>query len=654
MSPHVSARKAPSTLLAPQHSPTIAQISKLTELRRIGIKAHTTSSTSTPGRTELHSISHAATTQCTSSPAPNGSPQQSAVCPRMSHVARIVHTPAQVWSHTSSALTPAINASIDHSLPPVIPQSICGLPPPNPHTPIKVDRLKHLLSLHPDAAFKHYILQGFTFGFSTGYRGTRVHRFSHNLPSACARPTIIHDYINRECSAGNTAGPFTLPPFLNLVVNPLGAVPKKNGKWRLIMHLSFPEGGSVNDGISVQDFPLKYITVSDAMDAVMALGRGALMAKIDIKHAFRLCPVRPEDQPLLGMCWDGYFYFDRVLPFGLRSAPYIFNCLSEAVEWIAKDRGVKVMLHYLDDFFVAGRAASSECQCSLDTTKTVCKELNLPLAEEKQEGPSTQLNFLGVLLDSDRLEARLPPDKLQAIKEILRQWSQRQSCTKQQLLSLIGTLSFAAKVVPPGRTFLRRMIDLSMTVRSLSHHVTLDDNFRKDLAWWAEFVTPWNGASFFLQPHWSPAPDLTLYTDSSGTIGFGAYFQGNWFQGRWGKEDLPKSIQFKELYPIILAAHTWGNHWQCKKVLFLCDNEAVVACIRSGTSKCPHIMSLLRTLFLICAKGNFTVSAKHLPGLQNGIADALSRFNMQAFRQLAPQAHAHPTPIPQKLPLGNI
>ena len=75
------------------------------------------------------------------------------------------------------------------------------------------------------------------------------------------------------------------------------------------MHLSFPEGGSVNDGISVQDFPLKYITVSDAMDAVMALGRGALMAKIDIKHAFRLCPVRPEDQPLLGMCWDGHFYF---------------------------------------------------------------------------------------------------------------------------------------------------------------------------------------------------------------------------------------------------------------------------------------------------------------------------------------------------------
>ena len=193
------------------------------------------------------------------------------------------------------------------------------------------------------------------------------------------------------------------------------------------------------------------------------------------------------------------------------------------------------------------------------------------------------------------------------------------------------------------------MIDLSMTVCSLSHHVTLDDNFRKDLARWAEFVTAWNGASFFLQPHWSPAPDLTLYTDSSGTTGFGAYFQGNWFQGRWGKEDLPKSIQFKELYPIILAAHTWGNHWQCKKVLFLCDNEAVVACIRSGTSKC-HV-TLTYPILDLCKRH---VSAKHLPGLQNGIADALSRFNMQAFRQLAPQAHAHPTPIPQKLPLGNI
>ena len=576
--------------------------------------------------------------------------------------------------HAPSPRTEAHQVTHSHSMPkipfvqhwnthrsphPHIPQSPYWYPPhtpgnvEHPHTPVNVERLRTLLITHPDTAFVDYLVHGFTHGFSIGYRGPREHRFSHNLPSARHRPTVIGDYIAAECSAGNTVGPFTMPQVPQLVVNPLGAVPKKSGKWRLIMHLSFPERGSVNDGIAIKEFPLKYITVYDAMDAIMRLGRGAQMAKIDIKSAFRLCPVRPEDQPLLGMHWENHYYYDRVLPFGLRSAPYIFNCLAEAVEWIAKEQGAETVLHYLDDFFVAGSASSSECQDSLNTIMAVCEELQIPLAE-KQEGPATVITFLGILLDSENLEARLPPGKLQEIKQALSHWSRRQSCTKQQLLSLIGTLSFAAKVVPPGRTFLRRMIDLSTTVRGLSQHIVLDTNFKRDLAWWSEYLTSWNGASFFLQPQWSLAPDLTLYTDSSGTIGFGAYFQGSWFQGHWDEEDAPKSIQYKELYPIVLAAHTWGAQWRRKKVLFLCDNQAVVACLRSGTAKCPHIMSLLRALFLICARGSFTVSARHVPGIENGIADALSRFNMQAFRCLAPQAHQHPTPIPQRLPSANI
>ena len=59
------------------------------------------------------------------------------------------------------------------------------------------------------------------------------------------------------------------------------------------------------------------------------------MAKIDIKNAFRLCPVHPLDHHLLGMKWRGSFYFDQILPFGLRSAPFIFNCLADTLEWIA-------------------------------------------------------------------------------------------------------------------------------------------------------------------------------------------------------------------------------------------------------------------------------------------------------------------------------
>ena len=73
-----------------------------------------------------------------------------------------------------------------------------------------------------------------------------------------------------------------------------------------------------------------------------------------------------------------------------------------------------------------------------------------------------------------------------------------------------------------------------------------------------------------------------------------------------------------------------------------CDNKAVVDCIRSGTSKSPPVMTLLRELFFVCTGFNFTVTAAHIAGQFNCIADSLSRFRMEEFRRLAPAAQAQP------------
>ena len=577
-------------------------------------------------------------------------------------LAKYDHPPPKPFAHSHQSYPPApaalpVPVPASHQFTPDPHTSTRLLLPPPPHhnavhTPVQVDRLHALLAHHPNTTFAQYVINGFSFGFAIGFTGARMPRRARNLPSASSRPDVITAYLAAECEAGHTAGPFTNPPFSNLVVSPLGAVPKKRSdKWRLIVHLSYPEGQSVNDGIDVADFPLKYMTVYEAMDSIMRLGRGAPLAKLDIKHAFRLCPIRAQDQHLLGMQWQGRYYFDQVLPFGLRSAPFIFNCLAQTVEWEAKRRGTQAIHHYLDDFLVVGAAHTSECSTALHTLTAICQELGIPLAEEKLEGPSTVLEFLGILLDTTKLEARLPEDKLTDLHRALDHWATRQRCTKRELLSLIGTLSFAAKVVPAGRTFLRRLIDTSTTTSSPNHHINLSDAARRDIAWWRAFATPWNGASFMLLPQWTPSPDLQLFTDSSGEIGFGAYFAGEWFQGRWTQQQLPRSIQWKELYPIVMATFVWGHCWATKKVLFACDNQAVVACIRSGTSHSPHMMALLRNMFFLAARGNFTVSARHVPGRYNTIADALSRFLMQEFRRSAPAAAPSPTPLPLSLPL---
>lgn len=523
----------------------------------------------------------------------------------------------------------------------------------NPITPIKIHNLITELALYPNKLLAHYLINGFSHGFSIGYTGPPLAHHPANLSSAYDHPQVISSYVETECSLGHTAGPFLNPPFTPFNLNPLGAVPKKSGKWRLIMHLSHPPGSSVNDGIPVEEFSLHYISIDTAADAIMTLGRSCYLAKADIKSAFRICPVKSEDWPLLGFQWQGKFYFDRVLPFGLRSAPFIFNCLAEALCWILQHNySVSTIMHYLDDYLTAGHS-HAECEKNLHQLKIAFRNIGVPLAEEKFEGPASTISFLGILLDTERLEARLPEDKLSSIKELITEWLIKPSATKRELLSLIGHLSFAAKVVPPGRTFLRRMIDLSTSEQGLDTVITLDDSFCKDLHWWHSFLDSWNGRSLLLSPKWLANSTLQLFTDSSGSIGYGAYFQKLWFQGRWTPSNQGMSIQWKELFPIVLAAATWGRRWSTKRILFLCDNESVVAILRSGTSHSPEIMVLVRSLHLCAAKYQFMHSAKHIPGISNPIADALSRFKMQEFRRLAPDADPLPT-IPTPPPSANI
>ena len=106
-------------------------------------------------------------------------------------------------------------------------------------------------------------------------------------------------------------------------------------------------------------------------------GPGALMSKIDFKNAFRLIPIGPQDWNLLGMHWWQQFYIDICLPFGLRSGPYLFNQLSIAIHWILQHSyNVQHPLHYLDDFFTAGPAASPQCADNLQSMFTLCENIN--------------------------------------------------------------------------------------------------------------------------------------------------------------------------------------------------------------------------------------------------------------------------------------
>ena len=135
---------------------------------------------------------------------------------------------------------------------------------------------------------------------------------------------------------------------------------------------------------------------------------------------------------------------------------------------------------------------------------------------------------------------------------------------ERELLSLIGSLSFACKVVKPGRIFLRRLVDLSTSVSRLSHHITINSEAQADIHWWNQFLSSWNGIEF-IQSKPVSSDSLNLFTDASG-LGFGALFRSKWFSVGWPVSYNEQHINFKELFALVAAIFTWGSHLRNKQV----------------------------------------------------------------------------------------
>ena len=257
-------------------------------------------------------------------------------------------------------------------------------------SPLNVAQFASDLVGHPDRQAVSFVLQGLQHGFRLGFKpARRLKAAKRNKPSAFQNPHVIDDYLAREVSRCRVAGPFPSIPIPNLQVSSFGVKPKTGqpGKWRLIIDLSFPGGYSINNGISADEFSMHYITLDQIIHMVAKHGSRAMMVKFDVETAYRNIAVHPEDWYLLGMKWRGQFFVDLAPPFGIRSAPFIFNSIADMVEWIIINRyNVADLMHYLDDFLTAGPAHSNQCAYNLQTALAVCRSLGLPLHPGKCMG----------------------------------------------------------------------------------------------------------------------------------------------------------------------------------------------------------------------------------------------------------------------------
>ena len=427
----------------------------------------------------------------------------------------------------------------------------------------------------------------------------------------------------------------------NLVhTSPIGLIPKKGkpGRWRLIVHLSSRDGGSVNDRIGRNLASLKYPTVDHLAMLVRQVGRGAYLVRADIKEAFRN----------VGVKWGEVTYVDKVLPFGLRSAPKIFSAIADAAQWILVQRGVPHVLHYLDDFIVVEREQEAAIR-AWETLEVLFDTLGLPLEPEKLEGPSRHLKFLGIMVDTVNLRLQLPEEKRQRLKEEINGAQGRKAIAKRELQSLTGLLQHAAKVIRPGRAFLYHLYALESIGSAPWHRIRLNAPARADLLWWGLVVPQWNGISALWDVS-AQEPDILVASDASGSWGCGVYWLRHCVAVKWPPQLQEMSIQVKEMIPVVLAAALGGKYWGGKMVRFRVDNRAVVDIVNGLYSHKPHLMHLLRLLVFFAATYDFWFEATHIAGSKNTMADALSRDNLSLFLSQGPsQVDPHPLAVPESL-----
>ena len=202
---------------------------------------------------------------------------------------------------------------------------------------------------------------------------------------------LVWNKLFKERELGHIAGPFSHRPLPNLQCSPLGLIPKKQpGKYRLIHHLSYPNGASINDYIDEKLCKVKYSSFDDAINMISVMNGRIFLAKLDIKSAFRLLPVNPIDFELLGFKFQGQYWLDRCLPMGCSVGCTLFEKFSSFIEYHVKTISgskVKNIKHYPDDYIIAA-PSYEECNKAMKQFQGACDEIGVPIAHEKNRGSS--------------------------------------------------------------------------------------------------------------------------------------------------------------------------------------------------------------------------------------------------------------------------
>jgi len=393
----------------------------------------------------------------------------------------------------------------------------------------------------------------------------------------------------------------------------LFVVPKSSGGWRPVLDLS-----------PLNRYLRRIRFVMETSTSVReALRPGDYVTSIDLKDAHFHILVHPSDRKWLRFRLGHRVFQFRALPFGLSLAPWIFTMVVRQLCALVRREGVRLRV-YLDDWLILHQDPAS-CATHTSLVLNQALELGFTVNQEKSDFlPSQTFTFLGMAFDTVDWSVRPSQKRIDKLQSLLRSLIQQSHAPARVLASVLGQMESMAPLVPLGRAH-KRPLQLALasvwnpSTQGWHTSVPLKDWFRQTTRQW---LLPWIAQGV---PITLPLPEENLFTDAS-LSGWGAHLSAHTASGKWSPLQALAHINLLELDAVWLALQSFLPHVAGKHILLHTDNTTVSAYInRQGGSRSPTLSVRACLILAWCAQHRITLSAKHIAGHLNVLADALSR-----------------------------
>ena len=329
------------------------------------------------------------------------------------------------------------------------------------------------------------------------------------------------------------------------------------------------------------------------------------------------------------------------LPFGWTSSPRIWEAVCRVLAAALRRAGIRVLI-YVDDFLLALRSKEEAYQARV-LIEAAFSASGITRAPAKgQWVPSHVLDdHLGFRISTvDRGSLKVPERRCRVLRALARDLlrdaasSRRQVCS-DKLRVFTGTAVSCSIAIPQARLRLRSLFDCQEEYRPRS---TLQRAQLRDLVWWTEltFDSLSNGALL-----WPPVASVSMWTDASGSTGFGSVLevpaQARRTHGSfWRKEDIPLPICVKELKAVKFGLLEHADVLQGRTVRLFQDNQAVVGAMRAFSSSSPAMMVELREIWALLDLHQIRFTIEYIRSELNP-ADAPSRLSSPDLWSLCPR-----------------